>query len=141
MRSAEELLKDLGQGLAPYVAPHVADLLRAPVLTGDYDSATCALYVEGLGDPVLVRGEKFFEVLASKGEIGSLALTELLGAKRPSNLAFFLTTPLKRRATKLGLPRPWTPRTRDGRTVWVDEKGIAQTMRDAIKVERTKRGI
>jgi hypothetical protein len=140
IRTPDQILDDLAEALAPRIASQVKKLMEAPPVSGDYDAQTSAVYVKELGDKVILRGEKFFDVLVRDGEIDSKGLTKLLDAKRPSNIAFYLTTPLKRRASKLGLERPWTASQRDGRTVWID-RGVAETVLEAIRVERQKRGI
>jgi len=89
-----------------------------------------------LGDTVLLRARVFFGRLAKEGRVGSLELVELLGLKGPTSIPANLTNPLKKRATRLGLEKPWDEAAdREDRTVWVDRDGIAERMLRAIDEE------
>jgi hypothetical protein len=146
--SLDELAEKVGPDVAKAFAPYLVQELRrigeldgGPKVTGDWDPQTCATYVSELGDPVLIRADKFFAALEQDGEISSLQLTQLLKVKAPRDLAANLTTPLKRRARTLGLERPWLQQERYGRTVWVDRNEIPRRLVEAIEAERAKRGI
>ena len=80
--------------------------------------------------------------LAKNGEVGALELAKALGIPRTPTIAFVVTTPLKRIASRLGLPWPFDVVTgSDRRTLWRDRDGIAGRMLDAIRKERQSRGI
>jgi hypothetical protein len=143
MDNLERLMRDVAKVLAPYIAEELGLSTEGPGFeepTAAYDNATCSTYVAGLGDTVLENAESFFRVLAGNGEVGSLKLAEIVGVERPTILPFVLTTPLKRRAKSLGLPRPWTEdASPDHRTIWRDCDGIANRMVAAIENEKDRR--
>lgn len=127
--------------LARALAPYLMDELRgqsAPASAGalnpDYDDETAARYVEGLGRDVVERAIEFFSALAKHpNRIDSLSLTDRVGAVSPRDLPGILTTPLKRRAEVLGLPRPWEEGEARGRTLWRDRAGIASRVLVALE--------
>lgn len=143
-REAEELGRMLARWLAPYIAEELEGRGRRPRrehrLSGGYDQATCAVFVEALGEVVLKNGETFFSRLTDDSEITSLGLAEALGVRSPREIPSVLTTPIKRRAKALALPLPWDETARKDRTVWLDRDGIAARMLAAIRAERSKRG-
>lgn len=110
-------------------------------LDPSYDDATCAMFVETLGDAVLDRAVSFFEGLRDLGELSSVELAYLLGAA-PRELSGLVTGALKKRAAKLGLPQPFdVDETDDGtRTLWRDRDDIAKRMVNALRKERDRRG-
>jgi hypothetical protein len=141
---AEKIGPDVAKAFAPYIVKELrqsGELAGDPKVTADWDPETCALYVTELGDDVLVRADRFFRVLEDKGEINSEQLARLIKVKQPRFISASLTTPLKRRARKLGLERPWSQRERNERTVWLDRNEIPRRMVEAIEAERGKRGI
>lgn len=120
--------------------PTVTTPTKAP-LSSSWDDATCAGFAHELGDPVLDKAAIFFAKLAADGQVSSLELMQLLGRKRAPDLAFVLTTPVKRIAKRLGLPLPFDiGETPDGtRTVWHDRDGIAARMVSAVAHEQQRR--
>ena len=117
--------------------------LEVPPLhpAGTYDAATCSTFVSALGDGVLENSFKFFGALHIRGEIGSVMLAELIGVDSPRAISGVLTTPLKRRAKRLGLSRA-IPGTRRSVTVgWFratcDDR--TELMFAAIRQERRRR--
>ncbi len=144
----DEVAKQIGPEVARAFAPYfLEELRRTPEfqsrrpLSSDYDPGTCATYLTQLGDDVVIRSDKFFAALARDGEIDSVALTKLIGAKSPKALSGNLTSALKKRARSLGLERPWDEPPNVHRTIWRDRSGLALRMSEAIKAERQKRGI
>ena len=115
--------------------------LEVPPLhpAGTYDAATCSTFVSALGDGVLENSFKFFGALHIRGEIGSVMLAELIGVDSPRAISGVLTTPLKRRAKRLGLSYPWNEEKRDGRMVWATCDDRTELMFAAIRQERRRR--
>jgi hypothetical protein len=144
----EELAQRIGPDVARAFSPYILDeLRRAPefqpraLVTSDYDPTTCAIYVSELGDDVVRRADKFFAALERDGEIDSVTLAKLVGAKSPRSLSGTLTSALKKRARALTLERPWDQPRNPHRTIWADRNDISRRMVEAIKSERSKRGI
>jgi hypothetical protein len=150
--SADRLLRDLAKLLAPYVAEELER--PRPTVARDYDDATCAIFVSGLGTPVVERALTLFRLLDERGKISSVELAAELGFDTPRAIAGSLTTPLKRRARGLELPLPFLggegskaygglpePAGTDepGRTHWQDRDGIAQRMLGALRAEVQRR--
>lgn len=139
---------DLGPAIARWLAPYVAaELERARQQTGDrpaaeldYDDEMCRRFVGGLKTPTLTKATTLFLHLNRSGRVDSVQLTKDLSLGTPRNLSGPLTTPLKRRAKKLGLPLPWDEGvTDDDRTLWRDRDGIADRMLQAIQNEQQYR--
>ena len=144
----DEVAQKIGPDIARAFAPYILDeLRRAPefqsrtLVTSDYDPKTCATYVSELGDDVLRRADKFFTALERNGEIDSIQLARLVGAKSPRSLSGALTSSLKKRARALTLERPWDQPRNPDRTIWADRNDIARRMVEAVKAERAKRCI
>ncbi len=142
-------LDDLGPVLGRWLAPFVADELErrqagvtSPLSAtfGDYDDDACEAFVAGLRTPTLTKSRTLFGRLSHDGSVDSLALAADLSLDSPRNLPGPLTTPLKRRAKKLGLDLPWSEGVSDSeRTVWSDRDGIAARMLVAIDAETARR--
>lgn len=142
-------LDDLGPVLGRWLAPFVADelerrqagsVLPSSQPLGDYDESTCEVFVAGLRTPTLTKARTLFGHLAHDRSVDSLSLAAALSLGSPRNLPGPLTTPLKRRAKKLGLGLPWSEGVSDSeRTVWSDRDGIAQRMLAAIDEETGRR--
>lgn len=130
-------MRALARVLAPYIASELHGQLRLKsesALDPDYDEATAARYVEGLGRDVVERAIEFFSALAEPPyRIDSLLLADRVGAVSPRDLPGILTTPLKRRAEALGLPRPWEEGEARGRTVWRDRDEVAARLLVALE--------
>src|SRR4051812_17701599 len=126
--SMDATFDDLGPRFARWLAPFVADELErrgadriAPTALADYDEGTCREFAKGLKTPVLTRAATLFAHLAQNGSVGSVRLAQDLSLASPRELPGPLTTPIKRRARKLGLKLPWMEeQSPDERTVWVD---------------------
>jgi hypothetical protein len=158
MRNAEQpegnAMRTFARALAPYLKEELARLDSAQGgVDPNYDAQTCARYVSELGTGVLKRSLVLFRALALDGRMDSLVLSSALGC-RPPAISGSLTTPLKRRATKLGLPLPFDggqgsldfggvtdhrPGDDPGRTYWADRNGIAARIVQAITDELAKR--
>jgi hypothetical protein len=143
----DEIAHQVGPQVARAFAPYFIEELRQlpefnprPLISNDYDPATCAVFVMELGDDVVKRADKFFTALDRDGKIDSLKLAKLVGAKSPRALSGTLTS-LKKRARTLGLERPWDEPPSQIRTIWVDRNGISLRMLEAIKTERARRKI
>lgn len=142
-----EALRALARELAPLIAEELGleKPSGRPVAShGRYDQRTIVEFLSPLhlGDTVLLRTRVFFGRLAKEGRVGSLELVELLGLKGPTSIPANLTNPLKKRATRLGLEKPWDEAAdREDRTVWVDRDGIAERMLRAIDEEVERRGL
>lgn len=142
-------LDELGPALGRWLAPYVADELERrqagrPLPTsqpfGDYDEGACEAFVAGLRTATLTNARTLFDRLAHDGSVDSLGLAADLSLGSPRNLPGPLTTPLKRRAKKLGLALPWREGVSDSdRTVWSDRDGIAERMLAAIDEETGRR--
>ncbi|HEU4738164.1 MAG TPA: hypothetical protein VFS54_03670 [Solirubrobacterales bacterium] len=142
-------LDDLGPVLGRWLAPFVADelerrqaggVLASPQPLGDYDEGTCQAFVAGLRTSTLTKARTLFDHLAHDGSVDSLKLAADLSLGSPRNLPGPLTTPLKRRAKKLGLALPWNEGVSDSdRTVWSDRDEIAKRMLAAIDGETGRR--
>jgi hypothetical protein len=133
---------DAMRALAKALAPYLADELRGFADHGEsarpepkYDDHTLARYVEGLNRDVIDRAIELFSALTEPPHrIDSLKLAERVGATSPRDLAGILTTPLKRRADALGLPRPWIADEVRGRSVWrQDDHELAARMLGALE--------
>jgi hypothetical protein len=141
-RAADAAGRALAAWLAPYIA---AELGRArpptPVSERDaYVEATCAEFVQALGDKVLRNATTFFTAIQERGQIGSLELAERLGVGSPRNIPAVLTTPLKRRARAMGLPYPWGESAdHTNRTVWLSIEGVPERMLSALNAEIKRR--
>ena len=112
------------------------------MITPSFNSYTCETFVKSFNDRVLSNTELLYKELATKGQIDSLDLTQLIGVARPSDLPFVLTTPLERRTRAIGLGEefPWTPdKSPARRTMWRDRDGIAKRMLKAIEKEQARR--
>jgi hypothetical protein len=147
-------MEALAQALVPALLPALLPALRrhgvafttnpmlAAVIGQEYDAAACATLAHELGNNPLIASEVFFGVLVKHGEVGATDLAEKLGVDRTPTIAFVLTTPLKRIATRLGLAWPFdVDEGTDGRTVWRDRDGIAAEMLAAIRKEKRQRGL
>lgn len=154
MDPADDALRRFARALAPYLKEEFAQLESTPSAADpNYNAQTCAHYVSGLKTSVLERSVTLFDALARDGRTDSLALSSALGC-RPPALSGSLTTPLKRRAAKLGLPLPFdggrggldyggitdrTPGDDPGRTYWADRDGIAARIAQAVTAELANR--
>jgi hypothetical protein len=136
---------DLLRGLARLLAPYLADELRgtmshhAPRKTVPprrvYDDAGARDFVADLPLNLTENALVLFEALKDPPHrIDAPALVELLGAVNGRELSGLLTTPLKRRATKLGFgDPPWTTdESGTGHTVWLDRDGDAERIYQAL---------
>ena len=154
----DEIAPTLAKWLAPYVAAELglAAPHAAPELSPDYDEVTAAIYIEGLGDPVVPRAEWFFRHLSGaqlaaddgvederRFEIDSATLAAQLRLDSPRQIAPQLTNSLKRRAKRLGLPYPWVQLVgKDDRTVWAARsERSARNLMVACITERERRGL
>jgi hypothetical protein len=144
----DEIAQQVGPQVARAFAPYFIKEFRQlpefnprPLISSDYDPATCAVFVTELGDDVVKRADKFFTALGRDGKIDSVKLAKLVGAKSPRALSGTLTSALKKRARTLGLERPWDEPPSQIRTLWVDRNGISLRMVEAIKAERARRKI
>lgn len=112
------------------------------IVVSQYDDAGCARLAGELGDVPLNASDTFFEMLEQNGEVNSVELANALGIDRTPTIAFVLTTPIKRIATRLGLPWPFdVGATQDDRTNWIDRDGIAGRMLVAVRAEKQRRGL
>lgn len=133
-----DALRALARLLAPYVAEELRNQglqpLTAAPSSGELDDAAAQLFVEGLQRDVLERAVEFFGALAEPPHrIDSPTLSARLGVSG-RGLSGALLTPLKRRATKLGIPEPWREAdTGRGPKVWLDRDGNAATMLGALE--------
>jgi hypothetical protein len=118
-----------------------------------YDGPTCERFVRELPMSLIERSIVLYEALAADGRIDSVELANRLGTT-PSVLSGTLTTHLKQRAQKLGLPYPFDggrgaagyggisdPQEGDDpdRTTWADRGGVAARMVQALTTERDRR--
>ena len=152
-KSAEDLAPAIARWLAPYVAQELRNshefhervaVGRVEPTSADvddlYDSKTCEVFVRKLGTKVVVNSKAFFDALTKNGEIGSLELAAAINVPTPRHIPAVLTTPLKRRATALGLPKPWEEgSSEDDRTVWLAVDDVASRMGVAIEDELRRR--
>ena len=142
-----DALRALARELAPLIAEELGlekPSARPATSHGRYDHRTIVEFLSPLhlGDSVLLRARMFFAQLAKEGRVGSLELVELLDLKGATSIPANLTNPLKKRATRLGLPLPWEEDAdRENRTVWLDRDDIAARMLEAIDAEIERRGI
>jgi hypothetical protein len=136
-----EDLDAVGRVLARWLAPYIAAELgvASTEMSPAYDAPTCAVFVSTLGDVVLDSAEVFFGLLAEHGSVASVRLADALGVSGPRHVPSVLTTPLKRRAKALGLPKPWGESSHERRTVWLDEDETAVGMLEAIRAEKARR--
>lgn len=143
-------LEDLGPRFARWLAPYVADELESRgagraelglgALSDNYDAPTCTAFVSALTIETLTKAGVLFGRLERDGSIDSVTLAADLSLGTPRNLPGPLTTPLKRRAKKLGLPVPWkSDVSEDDHTVWRDRDGIGGRMVEAIRDEQQRR--
>lgn len=139
---ADAAARALARWLAPYLAVELRNL--KPTAADEeglgyderYDRRACRLFVAGLGDGVLENAQAFFGLLVRDGQVGSLALSNVLAVGSPRNISSVLTTPLKRRAKALGLPYPWEEgASADSRTIWLDPTGACKRILEAIHRE------
>ncbi len=142
-----DALRALARELAPLIAEELGlekPSARPATSHGRYDHRTIVEFLSPLhlGDSVLLRARMFFAQLAKEGRVGSLELVELLDLKGATSIPANLTNPLKKRATRLGLPLPWEEDAdRENRTVWLDRDDIAARMLEAIDAEIERRGV
>lgn len=152
---ADDFFARLAQLLAPHIAKELQlgqpEPTRVAALSPDYDEPTCREYVRELGPSVLERALILFRLLDASAKVDSVALAHALDLDTPANIGGALTTSLKRRAEKLGLPLPFAgglgsqlaygglpdpaPGDDPERTYWGERDGIAIRMIEALTEE------
>ena len=140
--ASEDLLRGFARLLAPYLADELKGHAQAKPDVASasdrkpYDAPGAAEFVADLPRELTENALVLFEALqAPPYRIDASTLVDLLGAVNGREIAGLLTTPLKRRAKRLGFgDPPWvTEESGSGHKVWVDRDGNAARVYKALK--------